>query len=68
MQQITDPRGNIIKIVPDTSNRIHSFTRVTNPGAGAGPTTTCTYNPASNKTVSPIPTIIRRRPEPSRVS
>jgi len=44
MTQINDPRGNPIKFTYDASNRVKTITRITDGGAGTGPTTTFTYN------------------------
>jgi RHS repeat-associated protein len=52
LQDMTDPRGNKIKFTWDSngSGRLTGITRVTDPVAGTGPTTTYTYNAAGSET------------------
>lgn len=50
LTQITDPLGNVTKI-SFSAGQVTSLTRVSNPSAGTGPTTTLTYN-AGNTVVT----------------
>jgi RHS repeat-associated protein len=44
LNQITDPLGNVTTLAYDGDRRVTSITRIDNPGAGTGPTTTFAYN------------------------
>ncbi len=43
LSTITDPLGNVTTLAYDGGRRVTSITRVDNPGAGTGPTTTFAY-------------------------
>ncbi len=45
--QITDPAGDITKLTYNSNNQVTSVTRVTNIGAGTGPTTSYSYGTAT---------------------
>jgi YD repeat-containing protein len=54
LNQITDPNGNVTTIAYDSYRRVTSMTQVTNqPTAGAGATTTYTYNSGNTVVTDP---------------
>ncbi|WP_040668658.1 DNRLRE domain-containing protein, partial [Nitrolancea hollandica] len=53
LTQITDPNGNITTFSYDSQHRVTSLTRVTNAGAGTGPTWTYTYNTGNTVVTDP---------------